>query len=112
MEVALRGFVEDCAASGLFTAAERVALEKLLGGGGDPVVRAAYLVAYAGGRDAKLLFAVLKDLAMKQLSADGREEHVAQEELVDMVECLVRCASSPRCSLFYSCASLVQIFKA
>lgn len=53
--------------------------------GCDPVVRAAYLVAYDSGRDAQLLYAVLKDQASKQLSGDGREEHVAQEELIDMV---------------------------
>ena len=52
----------------------------------DPVVRAAYLVAYDSGRDAQLLYAVLKDQASKQLSGDGREEHVAQEELIDMVK--------------------------
>ena len=49
-------------------------------------MRAAYLVAYDSGRDAQLLYAVLKDQASKQLSGDGREEHVAQKELIDMVK--------------------------
>lgn len=100
---ALASFVEDCFSSKLFSEEEIGALDVLLGGGKpvpvtsprgssgggiDPVVRAAYLVSYAQGRDAQLLFAVLKDLAAKQLTPDGREEHVAQEELIDMVICL------------------------
>ena len=96
---ALRSFVSECSASGLFTPVEMAALDELLGGGArglgdgqggecDAVVRAAYLVAYDGGRDAQLLWAVLKDLASKQLSKEGREEHVAQDELVEMVEYL------------------------
>jgi tellurite resistance protein len=85
---ALGSFVAECEGASLFTKEEASALNSLLNDeerGCDAVVRAAYLVCYASGRDAQLLYAVLKDVAGKQLSAEGREEHIAQEELVDMV---------------------------
>lgn len=86
---ALASFVAECEGADLFSKEEAGALSSLLHDdpvrGCDAVVRAAYLVCYASGRDAQLLYAVLKDVAGKQLSAEGREEHVAQEELVDMV---------------------------
>lgn len=86
---ALGSFVGECEGASLFSKEEASALNALLNDdpdrGCDAVVRAAYLVCYASGRDAQLLYAVLKDVAGKQLSAEGREEHVAQEELVDMV---------------------------
>ena len=54
----------------------------------DSVVMAAYLVAEEDS-DAEYLAALLKDLARKNLTAQGVSEHAAQEELLDMIETLV-----------------------